>query len=187
MQAKEAGKLVQKEEEQLGSVPADVYSAYIQAAGGWCLAVTVLSGVLCGQGLQAAASAWISYWSLGCNQGEAGLVHSAKDQVGHEVFRSFGDQHQHLPVWRVLIGKHSRFFQLYFCEVRPQLAAEPQLRVQLGRADRVHWLELDSDLTGEEPGAVKFNQASDFEASNKNRATHAHTHMHAQARLPKKR
>ena len=54
---------VQKEEEQVGSVPADVYSAYIQAAGGWCLAVTVLLGVLCGQGLQALSGGWISYWS----------------------------------------------------------------------------------------------------------------------------
>jgi len=41
---------VQKEEAQVGSVAADVYSTYIQAAGGWCLAITVLVGVLVGQG-----------------------------------------------------------------------------------------------------------------------------------------
>ena len=41
---------MQKEEAQVGSVAADVYSTYIQAAGGWCLAITVLVGVLVGQG-----------------------------------------------------------------------------------------------------------------------------------------
>ena len=41
---------VQKEEEQVGSVAGDVYATYIQAAGGWCLALTVVLGVLCGQG-----------------------------------------------------------------------------------------------------------------------------------------
>ncbi|CAJ1373645.1 unnamed protein product [Effrenium voratum] len=79
----EAGKLVQKEEEQLGSVPADVYSAYIQAAGGWCLAVTVLSGVLCGQGLQAAASAWISYWSDHSSPQNPNYVSSSVGLIGY--------------------------------------------------------------------------------------------------------
>ena len=41
---------VQKEEEQVGSVAGDVYATYIQAAGGWCLALTVVLGVLFGQG-----------------------------------------------------------------------------------------------------------------------------------------
>ena len=51
---------VQKEEAQVGSVASDVYSTYIQAAGGWCLATTVLFGVLFGQG------------ALGCRMGVAG-------------------------------------------------------------------------------------------------------------------
>eukprot|EP00439_Symbiodinium_sp_Y106_P037690 s1985_g4.t1 len=59
----EAGKLVQKEEEQIGSVPTEVYGAYISAAGGTCVGVAVVFGVLCGQGLQSVAAAWLSYWS----------------------------------------------------------------------------------------------------------------------------
>ncbi|CAK9011231.1 ATP-binding cassette sub-family C member 3 (Canalicular multispecific organic anion transporter 2) (Multidrug resistance-associated protein 3), partial [Durusdinium trenchii] len=73
------GQLVQKEEEQVGSVPADVYGAYIQAAGGWCLAVTVLIGVLCGQGLQALSGGWISYWS---DHSKPDNPHHISSQVG---------------------------------------------------------------------------------------------------------
>lgn len=48
---------VQKEEAQVGSVSGRVYVAYIQAAGGWCLAITVVLGVLIGQGRLEAAKA----------------------------------------------------------------------------------------------------------------------------------
>eukprot|EP00438_Fugacium_kawagutii_P035991 Skav213305 [mRNA] locus=scaffold2480:634732:641213:- [translate_table: standard] len=51
----DAGRLVQKEEAQVGSVSGRVYVAYIQAAGGWCLAITVVLGVLIGQGRLEAA------------------------------------------------------------------------------------------------------------------------------------
>lgn len=75
----DAGQLVQKEEAQVGSVAADVYSTYIQAAGGWCLAITVLVGVLVGQGLQAVAGGWISYWS---DHSKAENPHYISSEVG---------------------------------------------------------------------------------------------------------
>ncbi|CAE8713287.1 unnamed protein product [Polarella glacialis] len=61
--AAEKGRLVQKEEEFVGSVTGDVYMAYVRAAGGPGLAVAVILGVFLAQALQTGADAWISVWS----------------------------------------------------------------------------------------------------------------------------
>jgi len=81
----EGGQLVQKEEEQVGSVAGDVYATYIQAAGGWCLALTVVLGVLCGQGLQALAGGWISYWSDHSNSESPHYISSQVGLIGYST------------------------------------------------------------------------------------------------------
>jgi len=58
-----AGKLVEKETELVGSVSLDVYKTYMRAAGGFGLAFAVLGGIIFGQALQTAADSWVSFWS----------------------------------------------------------------------------------------------------------------------------
>lgn len=82
---KETSKLVQKEQEMLGSVSWEVYKTYVQYAGGTPVALAVVVGLVFGQATSTMADAWVAYWSDNSDQGSQHYVSSQMGVTGYAL------------------------------------------------------------------------------------------------------